>query len=92
MSDQMKAEFAAKIAASVATGLVQWVLVPVGVWWRDCVPADTRSLVVSFGVEIETAGCEGCILYTVWGTTPDDVEWVLQVLEVPARPAVALVW
>lgn len=83
---EITAEIAAKVAAAVATGLVQWVLVPVGVYWRDCLPADATSLVIWLVGDIDT-GCDGCVAYTVKGTTPNDIEWVLQVIETPRVPA-----
>lgn len=92
MSDQMKAEFAAKIAASVATGLVPWVVVPLGALWRECLPDDNTSSIVSVGVPMETPGCEGCIAYTVWGKTANDIEFVLRVIEEPEVPVASMLF
>jgi hypothetical protein len=90
--DELKAELAAKAAASVETGTVQFAVVPLGSRWRECVPADAASLIVSWGVDMETPGCVGCVAYTVWGKTPTNTEWVLQIIEVPAVPVAEMVF
>lgn len=75
------------ISRSVATGTVQYVMVPRGTWWRAWLSRhyQGKSLIIAFECEIEDGDLVGGNTRTVWGTTEDGDDWAVVVVEVPIR-------
>ena len=75
------------ISRSVASGVVQYVMVPRGTQWRSWLVLhyQGKSLIVSWECEIETGDLDGSNTRTVWGTTDDGDDWAVVVVEVPMR-------
>lgn len=75
------------ISRSVATGTVQYVMVPRGTWWQAWVGYhyQGQSPIISYECEIETGDLCGSNTKTVWGTTEDGKDWAVVVVEVPIR-------